>query len=329
VARLAPALTSLWWILGYGEEGLHYLEPCLAELEANDTDATVFTIRLSAMAAAYSCHRWHLFDRLRTGFVEVARTRTDDVGAMALGFFGAGEWSNPQHGIELIDEAIRRLSPSNRQWIPVLGNFAGELLLVTGKFEDANARYEQIRRLHIVDVDPWWEASALGNSALAQLIVGSRQEGLSLAQRSMARAVSDPASTPLVRATAVLAVALAMNGAFDDATTLLLAEIARLQGTTRQELRLAVPLGAAAFVLSARGQLSEARELMAYMTRERFNIAAPWQAVVCELARRQIHGQGKRQPQTTAITGTEALDLAVFSLANPPGAEKSTSASFS
>ena len=303
VVRQTEALTSLWWMLGYADEGLKYLDAARSPA----SEATL-SFRLTEIVIAFATQNWHKFDSLREGLMQLASTCTDELAALALGFLGASEWADTNRGIELVDDALQQLTSTNPLCELLLNNFAGEILLVSGRFQEASERYGRTQRLSAGGLDPWWEAASLANGAIGELLRGNNELGLRLALASMECARTQGTSGAISRSVSVLSVAYAVNKRIDEAVDLLLLEIDRMQSTTRMESRLGLPLGAAAFVLLRCGRPGDARALLAYLVRERLNVSAPWQALICVLAQQEL---GAHDPAPSQIlTGATAADFA-------------------
>ena len=303
VVRQTQALTSLWWMLGYGDEGLKYLDA-----GRTPTSEDSLSFRLTEIVIAFATQNWPEFDALREGLFELASTCTDELAALALGFLGASEWSDPNHGLELVDMALERLSSSQPLSELLLHNFAGEILLMSGRFQEASERYGRSRGLSAGDLDPWWEAASLANGAVGEVLSGNNESGLQLALASMDCAMKQGTSGAIARSAAVLAVALTVNGSKEEAKDLLIGEIERMRSTTRLESRLGLPLGATAFVLARSGEFSGAAALMEYLVRERLNVSAPWQGLICDWAQREA-GTHSFTP-ARVLSGADATEFA-------------------
>ncbi len=293
LARHCCAVASLWWMTFHADEGLEWL--------ARATDGVVtrddrIRHRFTVMVAAMSKRDWdQMFSVGSELFTAIGEAR-NDIEALALGLIGASMIETPDTGLALIDRSIDTGPTSSSLRQQILHNFAGELLTLSNRFDAALERYRAIFDQPVDTTDPWWTAVGMVNRSILELCHADVPTGLQLAHRAHRIVVDHDLvgvagdSGPVV----ARAVGEALTGNDLGAAEILGEHYASLVSSTRNELRLSLPLVGVALLAVSSGDDDVARRLMAHLDHTGTSIA--WEHVLrCHV---QARLDGTRVPQS-------------------------------
>ncbi len=278
VNRQVYALTSLWFLLGHAKEGTRWLD---AGFDDGSLDRTV-----TLMTALYALCDWTSFDRARLRALELVGDRNDELARYALGFCGVAEVMNPQRGIAWITDGLDRPGEISVEAEFALHNFAGELLLMNDRLDEARSHFAAASHFIGPDTDSFWGGSVLANTALLLILAGERDEGLLVARRS--RTGSAISWLGDSRSTAVESVGLSMGGEWRAAAELLFDLVDRLTAASHQAATVSEPFGATAYLLARAKRPESAVAILGYLRSNGLESRAPWQLAIYRAARTEL-----------------------------------------
>lgn len=184
----------------------------------------------------------------------------------------------------ILDQALASLPPGPSLCELILQNFAGELLMLADRPDDALQRYRMSDAASRPDADPWWRCSALVNRSITELMVGDLAGGLDHARIAQAITHSADMTSSVGSSSAVVAhaAALALAGNRRDAAIMLLDHCSALEALTRIEAHLSAPLPGVALLAALDGDMESSSQVSAFFTATTFGI--PWQQTLVRKA---------------------------------------------